>query len=168
MVSFSRPFATTGVQILLRKPDNSARGLGVVFIPFSVPLWICIIAALLITTSVIFFLERFRMPTQETERGTNSKRLNLVGSFQFIMSSTLCRGLYVSPLCKKLYIHFMNRIPQVLREKRVCHKFQTFYSKILESRILKYNLLYLTVVLQDCVFLLSFLLACLLFLVTYM
>lgn len=90
VVTFSTPFANTWAQILLRKPENNSRGLGVLLAPFSLSLWMCTLVAVLFATLTVYFTARFQHTADEYEMETI--RQSLVRSVQFILSAFLLRS----------------------------------------------------------------------------
>ena len=112
MVTFTNPFSSTGVQILLKKPLAQTTPLATLLYPFSVGVWVLLLVAFLAIGALLYIIDRFSPYGWQRIAGSSDKRhgrqsFNALNSYLFAISTLSWQGMI--PFISKLIVSFTVR-----------------------------------------------------------
>ncbi|XP_022320708.2 glutamate receptor 2-like [Crassostrea virginica] len=100
-IAFSKPFMNSGISIMIKKPEIQKPGVFSFLKPFSIPLWMCIIAGYFCVSFGMFIVSRFspaewRRKCLRMDNGVVNK-FTLESSLWFTMGALMLQGSDTCP-----------------------------------------------------------------------
>lgn len=100
-IAFSKPFMNSGISIMIKKPEIQKPGVFSFLKPFSIPLWMCIIAGYFCVSFGMFIVSRFspaewRRKCLRIDNGVVNK-FTLESSLWFTMGALMLQGSDTCP-----------------------------------------------------------------------
>ncbi|XP_062608143.1 glutamate receptor 2-like isoform X1 [Saccostrea cucullata] len=100
-IAFSKPFMNSGISIMIKKPEIQKPGVFSFLKPFSIPLWMCIIAGYFCVSVGMFIVSRFspaewRRKCLRMDNGVVNK-FTLESSLWFTMGALMLQGSDTCP-----------------------------------------------------------------------
>ncbi|XP_076469459.1 glutamate receptor 1-like [Babylonia areolata] len=101
-VDFTKPFMSTAVNLLVKKPERMDLGLGYLVRPFSTDFWVLLLIAIVIVGFLFFLIGRFspyewvKVPGDRDQRGARNA-FSLRNSYLFVLSSLTWQGFREPP-----------------------------------------------------------------------
>lgn len=101
-VDFTKPFMTTAVNLLVKKPERIDLGLGYLVRPFSTEFWILLLISIIIVGFIFFLIGRFspyewiKVGEDRDQRGARNA-FSLRNSYLFVLSSLTWQGFREPP-----------------------------------------------------------------------
>lgn len=100
-IAFSKPFMNSGISIMIKKPEIQKPGVFSFLKPFSIPLWMCIIAGYFCVSFGMFIVSRFspaewRRKCLRVDNGVVNK-FTLESSLWFTMGALMLQGSDTCP-----------------------------------------------------------------------
>ncbi|KAL8611226.1 hypothetical protein ACOMHN_013657 [Nucella lapillus] len=102
VVDFTKPFMSTAVSLLVKKPERMDLGLGYLVRPFSTDFWILLLVSIVLVGFVFFLIGRFspyewiKVPGEKDQRGARNA-FSLRNSYLFVLSSVTWQGFREPP-----------------------------------------------------------------------
>ncbi|XP_037087070.1 glutamate receptor 1-like [Pollicipes pollicipes] len=101
VVSFTKPFMTLGISIMIKKPIKKNPGFFSFLNPFSREIWLCVVFAYFGVSIVLFLVSRFspyEWRLEETVLGTTvTNEFTIYNSLWFVLGALLKQGSDISP-----------------------------------------------------------------------
>ncbi|KAK7503612.1 hypothetical protein BaRGS_00005151, partial [Batillaria attramentaria] len=101
-VDFTKPFMSTAINLLVKKPERMDLGLGYLVRPFSTDFWILLLISIVIVGFLFFLIGRFspyewiKVPDEKDLRGAKNS-FSLRNSYLFTFSSLTWQGFREPP-----------------------------------------------------------------------
>ena len=97
VVTFTSPFTSTGVQILMRKPERPYSPWATLLYPFSFGVWILIVVAFIVVGGLLYVIDRLSPYGWRNLPGISDKRhgkqsFNALNSYLFTISTFSWQG----------------------------------------------------------------------------
>ncbi|GFO42812.1 glutamate receptor 2 [Plakobranchus ocellatus] len=100
VAKFSKPFASTGIKMLVKKPSQPSEGIALMLEPFSAEVWVMIVLAFIVISLALFLIARFS-PFERAKPGRDPynprSTFGLKNSFLFACTTMALQGYRQAP-----------------------------------------------------------------------